>query len=301
MGIENRDYMAGSSFRRPFAAAGGRSMVTTLIIVNVAVFFLQLVFQRPFEEFFALNLPDLLRGQIWRLGTYDFLHQREGQFPLHLLFNMWLLHLAGRRVEATYGSREFLAFYLVSAVLSGLFFIGWGVVTGRQAQVIGASGAAVAVMVVYALNWPQDRWYIWGILPMPVIVLAGIAALFDILPMINELASGQPAGRIAHAAHLGGMLFGFLYVRFRWRITGWFDGFDAGSLRKRFRRKPPLKVHAPELDDEFDEPTPRTIPPEVETRVDQLLEKIAVSGEASLSDEERRFLSDASRRYRQRR
>ncbi|WP_437223037.1 rhomboid family intramembrane serine protease [Planctomicrobium sp. SH661] len=303
MGIDDRGYMSNDSTSQ--WSPGRRrsdswSMVTTLIVINVVVFIAQTITWRTqlLESWLALNLHDVLHGQIWRLTTYDFLHETSSGLPLHLLFNMWLLYLAGRRVEDKYGSEEFLAFYLVAGVLSGIGFLAWGLLTQTGGVAIGASGAAVAVMIVYAFNWPSERWYIWGILPVPVIMLAAISAIFDVMPMLQQLrGNAGPGDRVAHAAHVGGMLFGLLYVKFGWRITSLFSNLNSSTLHKSVKRRPKLRVHVPNSE-EIDED--ESIPEAIESRLDRLLEKISVSGEASLTDEERRFLTDASRRYRNR-
>jgi len=301
MGIDNRRYMAddaASSWGRRRSQSGW-SMVTTLIVINVIVFLLQTLTWRTglLEYWLRLSFDGLLHGQIWRLTTYDFLHQTSEGLPLHLLFNMWLLYLAGRRVEDKYGSNEFLGFYLLAGVLSGIGFILWGLLTRNPSPAIGASGAVVAVMIVYAMNWPHERWYIWGILPVPVMILAGIAAALDILPMLRELSGNPGPGHVAHAAHVGGMLFGFLYVKFGWRVTTLLESWDSKKWKRSFQRRPQLKVHHPELEKRtIDEDVPK----EVENRLDRILQKISLEGEKSLTDEERHFLTETSRRYRNR-
>ncbi|SFJ18165.1 rhomboid family intramembrane serine protease [Planctomicrobium piriforme] len=297
MGIENREYMTEG----PHYRAGGWSYwsaVKLLIVINVVVFLLQTIFPLTLEIWFALIPDAVLHGQIWRLTTYDFLHQTSDNLPLHLLFNMWLLWLAGGRVESVLGKNEFLAFYLLAGILSGITFMLWGMVTKTSGIAIGASGAAVAVMIVYALNWPQERWYIWGILPIPVIVLAALSALFDIMPMLQELRGPGQGDRIAHSAHVGGMLFGFLYARYRWRILDWLPSSTGRKMQNPFRRRPNLRVHVPEQEQPVVQQ--ERIPATVEARLDELLEKISQHGEASLTDQERRFLTDTSRRYRNR-
>src|SRR5690606_3637512 len=106
------------------------------------------------------------------------------------------------------------------------------------------------------------------------------------LPM---LTSSQPFGMaVAHSAHLGGIVFGVLYHVFGWNLTAGRFG-SLPDFRKMLRRKPNLKVHQPPPDDSrFD------------SRVDALLEKVAQQGEASLTDEERSVLIEASRRARER-
>jgi membrane associated rhomboid family serine protease len=304
MGIENRDYMSSEpSFR--FGGVSSWSAVKTLVVINVIVFILQSLFmqQRLLESWLQLGLPQVLHGQIWRLTTYDFLHETGDAFPWHLLFNMWLLWIAGGRVENTLGKREFLAFYLLAGVVSGIVFLIWSAVTHSSVPVIGASGAAIAVMIVYAMHWPHDRWYIWGVLPIPVMVLALLAVAQDLLPMLSEISGRGSRDLVAHSAHIGGMLFGFLYVSLRWRITDWLPSGRPASrrssrrarpFRNPLRRRPELTLHV----EEPDEPT--GVPPEVEVRLDSLLEKITRQGEASLTAEERHFLAEASRRYRNR-
>lgn len=93
---------------------------------------------------------------------------------------------------------------------------------------------------------------------------------------------------IAHAAHLGGYLFGFLYERNNWRLSGLISGVSTNKL-KLPKRRSHLKVYAPE-DESAD----------LEARVDELLQKVHEQGESSLTDEERALLTEASRRYRTR-
>ncbi len=297
MGIESREYMAGEGGSRGTGPASWTA-VTTLIVINVIVFLVQTVFPNVIEPWFMLTPQVVTQGQIWRLTTYDFLHSTDGNLPLHLLFNMWLLWLAGTRVEAAIGKREFFVFYLVAGILSGVIFLAWSALMQTDAVAIGASGAAVAVMIVYAMYWPHTRWYIYGILPVPVIVLAVIAAAFDILPMLQELGGRGAGGNIAHSAHVGGMLFGFLYARNGWRLAGFLPGGSGKKWSNPLKSRPKLRVLNPEtLEPDREE----TIPVSVEARLDQLLEKISEKGEASLTAEERKFLTDTSRRYRSRR
>lgn len=312
-------------------------MVATLIILNVAMFVAQLVLARTIsfsefremispaalqrlserelrqeyealrargqlprisriEDWLALDGSAVMHGQIWRLTTYDFLHDTSS--PWHLVFNMWLLWLAGRRVESYYGRNEFLAFYLAAGVLSGIVFLLWGLLIGGPGIAIGASGAAVAVMIVYALHWPNERWYLWGILPIPVIVLALIGAGLDLYPMLLQLQGRGGGDGIAHSAHIGGMVFGFLYVQNRWRLTGASGesrNHGVSRFKRLFRRRPKLNIHTPEV---AEPPRREPLPAADEARLDALLEKIAQQGEASLTDDERRFLTETSRRMR---
>jgi membrane associated rhomboid family serine protease len=313
MGIQYRDYMRDDASRR-FGYAGwqGRSMVQTLIIVNAVVFVLQTVVTYPvevpeygviyesyLESWFALDPGKVLQGEIWRLTTYDFLHHTGGIW--HILLNMLVLWMAGRDLEAVYGPREFLAFYLTAGVVSGIGFMLWGLYFGNLTPAIGASGAVTATMVVYAVKWPDRTWMIMGILPVPAWALAVFSALSDLHPMLLELGRrGDFRDGIAHSAHLAGMAFGLLYAQRNWHISGWVD------LLPRFnwlKRRPKVRLHRPPADDLPPRREPVAAPSrarkeEVSERVDELLGKIAEQGEASLTDEERAFLADASRLYR---
>ncbi|TWT52053.1 Rhomboid family protein [Thalassoglobus neptunius] len=314
-----------------------QNIVKTLIIVNVIVFVGQLVIKSPmsFDEFktrFEMNapivpqnanleevyqqlrqqnrLPDtpvlnrwmtlettkVLQGQIWRLTTYDFLHSTETIW--HIVFNMWLLFLAGRQVAAKYGQYEFLWFYLTAGVFSAVFYIIWGLINGENVAAVGASGAVSAVLVLYAMNWPHHRWYIYGIIPVPVILLVVISAGMDFLPMLKQLTGGNRGDHIAHSAHIGGMLFGFLYYRRAWQISSLIPkGISKNNVFRRMRG-PKLKVHQPPVQEETTSSLGTTIPPHIAEKVDKILQKISESGEASLTHEEREFLAESSRRYR---
>lgn len=312
-----------------------QNIVKTLIIINVIVFFLQLTIKTPvsyadfplyydtqghpeevireqyelmrqqgrlvevswINSWFALDSTKVLLGQIWRLTTYDFLHSTDGFW--HILFNMLVLYMAGKPVADRYGPREFLAFYLLSGIVSGIVYIGWGWLNRESVAAVGASGAVSAVLVLYAMNWPQHRWYIYGIIPIPAILLVIIAAAMDLFPMLVQLTGGGRTGNIAHAAHIGGMIFGFLYYRLQWQ----FEPFlPTGKGWKGWRRRmggSRLKIHRPNVVDAEPVPVVRTpVPADVAARVDELLEKISRSGEASLTHEERQFLHDASRKFR---
>lgn len=304
MGIYSRDYLRDDEGGpRRFGGGYSGNIVKTLIIANVVVFVLQILtmrtvaYQTPLgvvqvreslvQSWLALDGSKVLQGQVWRLITYAFCHDTFQIF--HILFNMYILWLAGARVQERLGSREFLWFYLTAAVLAGAATVLFDGLVGSQHVVVGASGAVAGVIIVYALTWPNDVWYIFGLIPMRVIWIAGVAALLDLYPMLQQLAGNPSADRVAHATHIGGMLFGYLYMRNGWRLAGLFGRFDPTSIGRVFRRKPKLRVYEPE-----------TPPADLERRVDELLKKVQDHGEQSLTQKEREILMEASRRYRDR-
>lgn len=302
MGLENRDYARRQDSYTP-SPLGGLTIVGWIIAVSVAVFVLQCVWTRPgvgfepdrvsqLDDWFSLDPWKVIKGQIWRLTTYDFLHDRTSIW--HLVFNMYLLYLTGRKLLDVYSEKEFLLFYLLSGAASGLVFLGWAFLMGDPRPAIGASGAVCAVMVWYAMLWPNDRWTIFYVIPVTAMQLAVISAIMDIYPMLLELGGSRAGGGVAHAAHIGGMLFGYLYVKRKWILE---DLLDRWQVSKLLERKPKLRV----VRDDNESPRQQRDDARLRERLDELLEKISEHGQASLTDAERSELNDASRYFRDRR
>ena len=240
------------------------------------------------NHWLALDRSAIFKGQIWRLLTYEFLHDHGS--PWHLFFNMLALFFAGRKVGNHYGPREFLLFYLFSGILSGLLSVFWYELFGIPGwSAVGASGSVAAVFLLYALNWPFDVWRIMGIIPVQAMWLAIFVAIYDIFPMLNQLGGDRYGDGVAHSAHVGGMVFALLYQRRNWRIEPFLTKFRLSDWKRRIRPRSKLRVYQPTTDDI-----------DWERRVDELLQKVAEHGEASLTDSERAILVDASRRYKQR-
>ncbi|MCA9057698.1 MAG: rhomboid family intramembrane serine protease [Planctomycetaceae bacterium] len=304
MGIYNRDYLrddgSDEAWRgeRP-TARPPMSMVTKIIIATVIVFVAQLLTSRQVrlgngesatfstvEQWLALDPGQLMQGQVWRLLTYAFCHSLNGIF--HLLFNMMVLFTFGRVICQLTGEREFLWFYLVAAVFAGIVTFVFGQLVGRPAFVIGASGAVTAAFMLFVMHYPRQKLLVFGIVPVEARWLLAVYLVLDAGPALLEVLGKDPGTQIAHSAHLGGFLFGFLYFRWNMRITRWWDGF-AGRMQSRNRDN--LKVYNPGTQPRVDH----------SGRVDEILEKISREGEASLTSAERRILADASRRMRENR
>lgn len=290
MGIESRDYLRSDDGPRSFGGTlQGTNVVKRLIIANVAVFVLQLLtINTGVVEYWLALGPDLVteKYQVWRLLTYAFCHSPRTIF--HILMNMYILYVTGMRIQSYYGPREFLLFYLSAAVLSGLGFIVMELVAGQVGYAIGASGAVAAVFIVYAMRHPREQWLLFFVIPVQVKWLCIGFIIYDLYPVLQELSGQQAATGVAHAAHLGGYLFGFLYERNHWNLTGLFSGVSTAKF-KLPKRNTHLKVYKPE--DESGN---------LEARVDELLQKVHEQGESSLTDAERALLTEASRRYRTR-
>lgn len=232
----------------------------------------------------------ILEGQLWRLVTCAFCHMRAGVW--HILFNMLMLYWFGTRLERMYGGREFLLFYLTAAVCSSLAYVGLAFYTGSQAPAIGASGAVMGVMMLYVIFYPHEQFMIFWFIPMPLWALLSLYVLYDLHPVLLLLAGDQFFTGVAHAGHLGGLAFGFVYWRLDLRLEAAVD-----RVWQRPRRRKPFREPAVLA---FPAGDPVAEPDELAERVDLILQKISEQGTQGLTDEERGILIQASAKYRNR-
>ncbi len=239
------------------------------------------------EDWFELNPKKTVQqAQIWRLVTSAFCHYRYSIW--HILVNMVVLGWFGQRLERMYGSTEFLLFYLAAAICASLAYVGLAYYSGDKTPAIGASGAVMGVMMLYVIYYPLEQFLLFWIIPVPLWVLLSVYILSDLHPVLLALGRHQTLSTgVAHAAHLGGLAFGFLYWRFGWRLEPLYD---------RLRRAAPVHKAAP-LRKAVILPFPRP-DDALSDRVDEILKKISEQGKESLTDEERDILIEASAKYR---
>jgi membrane associated rhomboid family serine protease len=270
----------------PFGNARATA-VRTLLAVTVGVFLLQkLVDMRTggvFTFIFGLRPDNVLRGDLWQMLTYMFLHGGV----LHLLLNMFVLFMFGRDIEWTLGSGRFLLLYLGCGLLGG---IGWMLLSGSDHAVcIGASGAVFGVIGTFAALFASRRVTLLLMFVLPVTMTARTLAL--VLGLITVLSMFADDGNIAHAAHLAGGVAGYLYGL---HVVG--SGRDTGKRRRTgrslrmpawLRRSRAGAWQAPRADSQD------TAPPD-SREVDRILDKIADHGISSLSREEKDVLDRAS-------
>ncbi|HSQ58450.1 MAG TPA: rhomboid family intramembrane serine protease, partial [Gemmata sp.] len=253
--------------------------------------------------------PDaVLAGEVWRLVTPLFLH--AGIWPLFV--NMLALYWAGGRMEERYGSREFLAFYLLAGVFANIVCLLAsiaGMATG--AGVIGASGSVMAVMVLYACHYPRKQVLVNFILPMPVWVVVIVYLALDLLNS-SWMAMGLPEPPIGLLSPFGGALIGAAYFLAQVRVTELFTRARRRSASGRVR--PQLRVVENDPEDITPAPvgaavenSPRPMEAQepvdehLEARLDKVLEKVSKYGQESLTPEEREILFRASELYKKRR
>jgi membrane associated rhomboid family serine protease len=256
--------------------------VKRLIIANAVMAVLIWAGAIPFElavEYLGFNVSEVYK-EPWTIITYMFVH--AGFF--HVFFNMLMLFFFGPPLEERWGGKEFIKYYLICGVGGALFTLIFG-----GGTIVGASGAVFGVMLAYALNWPNALIWIYAIFPVKakyVVLFLGAISFFSAF-------SGRADG-IAHFAHLGGLIVGYIYLKKGWQLQAHW-----GGLKKRFRRRK-LRVVSGDANGD-----PRKRPAKVEEEkrmlevVDKLLEKIADQGIESLTPEERRFLDDVSKRRQQ--
>jgi len=150
--------------------------------------------------------------QPWQLVTYGFLHARDNF--MHLLFNAIGLWQFGSRVEQALGAKRYTQFFfacVVGAGLCQLAVVSWMASAGQPPfPTVGASGGIFGILLAYALFFPRDRMII---IPIPVPMSARtLVIIYGVISLVAGL-TGTMQG-IAHFAHLGGMLFGWLLLRY---------------------------------------------------------------------------------------
>jgi membrane associated rhomboid family serine protease len=272
---------SGSRFGNPFGFTI-TEWVKRLIIINGILFLLRYAFP-PLIIYLGFRPADVLL-QPWTVLTYMFVH---GDF-FHVLFNMLVLFFFGPPLEERWGSSEFLKFYVIcgvgGALLSLLFW---------DQRIIGASAAVYGVMVAFAMYWPDNPVYIWGIFPVKakwlVTFMIGISLFF-------AFTGGSPG--VAHLAHLGGCAAAFLYLRSSWGPTPF-----GPATRVRKQPKPaaqPSPEKAAGLQRRVAAQRARNNQDEEKLLddIDRILDKISERGIESLTPEERTRLDEASRRFR---
>ncbi len=241
-----------------------------LLAVLVLVYLLQLTLS--VGEYLQLDVAKLTNPLQWyRLLTYSLCHAERS--PSHLFFNALTIWFFGNPVESELGSRRsYFTFCGLASLVSALTWLAVELVRGGATPfLVGASGIGFAMIVAFAAFDPQ-RQVVLIILPLRAWVLALIVMLFAVFGALDS------HDNVAHAAHLGGGVFGYLAVRYRGRFQDLVDDFER-------KRATAAREH------------------EIETRreVDRILDKINETGINSLTKAERRFLETASRELQKRR
>ncbi|HEY8833836.1 MAG TPA: rhomboid family intramembrane serine protease [Gemmatimonadaceae bacterium] len=281
--------------------------VQWLLALNIGVYFLQLTLFAPATVYSALALdPARFPSTWWTALTYMFVHA----WLAHLAFNMFTLWMFAPRLEHVWGTRSFVQFYLWSGLGGAVAHL----IFAQHSAVIGASGAISGVLVAYALRWPDDEVYVFGVIPMKSRWL--IAAMIG----MNIIFALSPGSGIDWTAHVGGMAFGWIFLKLSslgglTRVKGWVSAAPEESEdmpRAVPRNRSPMRDQPRGVDEVvarsnavvLRESKPlqhvpkQESPKEYAARVNRVLDKISQQGMGSLSGDERRLLEEMSRRLR---
>jgi rhomboid family protein len=178
-----------------------------LIVANVLVFGLEMLIGSALVDAFAL-WPLGPQFAVWQVVTYAFLH---GGLT-HLLFNMLGVYMFGADLERVWGSRRFLIYYAVSVLSAAIAQLGFAALVGSPVPAIGASGGVFGLLLAFAMVFPQRTvMLIFPPIPMPARTFAVVYGAIELLLGVTGTESG-----VAHFAHLGGMVGGYLLIR-SWR------------------------------------------------------------------------------------
>jgi len=255
-------YRPSGRYSRVHRVGRPTNIVSSLIIINIIVFFIEMMFPRRMVYYFGL-VPPLIthKGYVWQFVTYMFLH---GNF-WHLFFNMFALYIFGSELQIIWGARKFLTYYFFTGIGAGLTAYLF-----TNVPTIGASGAIYGLLLAYGVIFPNRLLFLYFLIPIRAKYLVIIFGIVELMSSVGGYSDG-----IAHIAHLGGMVFGAIYLFLFPRIK---------NILSPPRRK--------KYDFDF-------LPPDENDHIDRLLDKILRDGIESLTPQERRKLIEAGKFFAQ--
>jgi membrane associated rhomboid family serine protease len=212
--------------------------VKLLIVANVGIFLLHVVEiilkVDVLDPFFGLTPRRVTQGfEVWRFVTYMFLHGG----PFHLFFNMLTLFMFGNDLERYWGTRRFVKYYFVTGIGAGV--CSWVVDMQGNATIIGASGAIYGLLLAYGLLYPNRIIYLNFLIPVKVKYLVLFMGFVAFYSSISESQGG-----VAHIAHLGGMLVGYVYLKSKDYVSQY---HVYQEQRRRAALKRQFEIYYPEL------------------------------------------------------
>lgn len=287
--LSDRSYMRSDYPRE------STSMLTWLLCAVIAGGIVQLACERLLgtnilATVFGLSRYSLASAKIWSVWTYAFLHDGI----MHLLLNCLGLFFIGRELAPLLGARRFLALFSAAVITGGLFWLGVHALIGGGTILLGASAAITAMFIVFACIYPEREitFLLFFVLPVTLRpkILAWILIGVDALGFLfSEIPGGSFDSGVAHSAHLGGVLAGWVFYRYFHANNGW----DRASspvialpawLKRRQAGKAPAaaKFHVNIGGDA-----------NLRAEVDRILDKINSEGFGALTDQEKKTLDDA--------
>lgn len=268
------------------------SVLTWLLCALGSAYFLQLLFNwlgnNSITGLFALKPDSFSSGKVWKLFSYALLHDNI----VILLANGLGIYLAGRELLPLLGSKRFCSLVLAAALTGAVAWLALHASRGDDGILVGASAITTGLFIVFACTYPEKEieFLLFFVLPLRVrpkmaawVLVAVELACFA----FSEVAGGKFNTHIAHSAHLGGILAGWIFYRYFHARNGW-DRAESPvftrptwlKLWQKDKNKPKYKVNI-------------TPPADLKAEVDRILDKINNTGFASLTDEEKRLLDEA--------
>jgi membrane associated rhomboid family serine protease len=165
---------------------------------------------------------------VWQLVTYLFLH--GGWF--HIIFNMFALWMFGSDLESKWGGKKFLFYYFLTGIGAGILDVTLNTLfVVNPPPTIGCSGAVYGLLLAYGMLFPERLIYLYMIIPIKA---KWFVVIMGAIELVSSFGSGS---NVSHFAHLGGMLFGYLYLRgwslpYRWQLQ--YHEWRRAQLRKKF-------------------------------------------------------------------
>lgn len=289
-------------------------IIKNLLIINGVIYFIQIILAEVvigglpgwyiLNRWFALNplsgvdaAGQAFNFQVWQLFTYMFMHGSFG----HILFNMFALWMFGMEIENLWGSKKFLSYYLITGFAAGMLQLFFTPLLGGSAAVtIGASGAVYGVLIAFGMLFPDRKIYLYFLIPVRAKYLIGFLVILEFL-LVDSAGSN-----VAHLAHLGGALAGFLFIMFdksiespvkrklmgsRYYSSGSSFTNPFKNLGKNFNIGKDNVEDAKfyDIDGKKDEKVSQE-------EIDRILDKISQSGYENLTEKEKKILFEASKK-----
>jgi membrane associated rhomboid family serine protease len=285
--LEDRSYMQDTVY------GPKKSITVTMLVILGVCFVLQsLLFSysrggSAFLEELFLDRDALARGHVWQFLTFQFLH---GGF-IHVLFNGVGLYFCGKALEGTISTSHWLKLYFGAGFAGGILHVLGSLILPYNfpTPVVGASAGVSGLLAAFAFLYPMQDISLYFVLRFRAHILFYILLILSIF-FILVPAAGRGLG--AHGAHLGGLLFGYAYVRWlmhmewKWKLPKVTNVF----------RKPKVFVHTRQANQWPSQPINKAdLPSEefISKEVDPILDKISAHGIQSLTDRERKILEAA--------
>ena len=271
MGLYERSYM------RSGGSPGGdaKAMIKNLIIANIVVFFAALL-APELGQALILTGASMHRFELYRIVTAAFLH-----FDFwHIVLNMWGLYLFGGVVAPYLRGKHIFWLYLIGGIMGNLLFVAFNL--NSHFALLGASGAVYAITIAAAMLEPERR-FVMLFMPFRPIKTSTMVIVFTVIEVLSTL--GNHDG-VAHLAHLGGFIGGYLYLKLARIPLAW------DPLKKLLPKRNTVRFDRGDYGKNYDKSSYRTggntftSGPVPQREVDRLLDKIAASGINSLTEDE---------------